>query len=212
MKSSVQFKALATVTTFTTVTLLSLSILANRQTEAGLISFLKGDGDKTKESEPAVQKVGFFGCATVREVSGNVEYLDGIDKWLPLAPGKHLKEGDILRTRQGHVVIQMCESDSLVKVTPQIVARLLALDQSGDRGIISGSEQREGYLVRSLHGKAYFKDGSAAWKPVRVNEVLPEGTLVRTEPAASMQVVSTKERRAMRLDPAGEVLLGSHAL
>src|SRR5687767_930965 len=142
---------------------------------AGLISLLKGE---KAEPVPEFQRVAFIGCAEVKEVKGRAEALDGIDQWQPLQPGAHLHEGDVVRTQGGEVVLKMCESSSLVRVTPQTILRLLPLNEEWDRSALSGTGEKPGYVVRSLRGKALYQHQSTEWKRVVVNEVLPEGAVI----------------------------------
>src|SRR5688500_6082943 len=84
------------------------------QSEAGLINLLRGE-----PAEP--QRVAFIGAAQVREVTGTVEKLSGIDRWKVVENGAHLQPGDIIRTTEGSAVLQMTESGSFIKVTPNTV-------------------------------------------------------------------------------------------
>jgi hypothetical protein len=192
MKSLVRFQKVLPIA------LISWSVLASSESYAGLIALLKGE--KPNESVPVFQRVGFIGCAEVKELTGRVEVLDGVEKWRPLETGAHLSEGQIIRTQNGQAVLQMCDSASLVKVNTNTVVRLVPVNSESDQGVRSGSEERDGFVVRSLRGKAFFKDQSSQWKPVAVNDVLPEGTLVRAGDSSTLDLFSTREHRAVRID------------
>ncbi len=192
---------------FVSLAALCASLAFIPETGAGLIKILKGDQEQ--ESPKTFQRVGFVGCAKVKEVTGTVEYLDGIDHWIPLNVGVHLREGDLIRASQGRAVLQMCESTSLVNLTPQTVARLVPLNGTWDHSALSGFEARSGYIVRALHGKAYVQTPRMEWKSIGVNDVLPKGALVRAEETASVNVFNSEERRILRIESGGEMQLGS---
>jgi len=188
--------------------LLCTSVFLSPRDHAGLIGILKGNQEKPGEDK-SFQKVGFVGCANVKEVTGTVEYLHGIDAWLPLKAGAHLQEGDVVRTRQGRVLLQMCESSSLVKVTPNTMARLVPLSAGWDRATLSGVEERSGYVVRSLHGKAYIQNARLEWQPVGVNDILPKGAIVRADQTASIDIFNPVDRKTLRIRSGGLMQLGT---
>lgn len=167
------------------VALLAAGLLT-MSSNAGIISILKRGSADAENPEPAKssqsavsQRVAFVGCAEVKAVHGKVEKLCGVEKWQTIQPGAHLEPGDVIRTAEGDVVLEMCESSSLVKVTPATVMRLVPLRKSWDRSSLSGNEEQPGCQVRAVEGRAYFKHGDEAWQPVVVNSVIPVGALIR---------------------------------
>jgi hypothetical protein len=181
-------------------------ICAPMPAQSGIVDLLRGDPNAP--SAP-LRRVAFVGSAEVKEVSGEAELLTGIDQWSPLRKGAKLAPGDIIRTGQGAAVIKMTESGSLVRVTPRVMLRLAPLQKGWDPGILSGAEERDGFTVRSCRGQAEFKEGGGNWRAVAVNDVLPEGAVVRLAPGAVVDLYSTADRRAMRLQTADETILAS---
>jgi hypothetical protein len=140
------------------------------------------------------------GCAKVKESSGHVERLAGIEKWQRLTTGTHLEEGDVVRTGDdGRLILQMCESDSLVRVTPETTVRLVPLKKGWDECVLSGREAAMGYILRSIEGKAFYKNPAGAWEPLSVNDVLPLGTMVRSPDQARISVFNTERKQAAQL-------------
>jgi hypothetical protein len=200
MKSSVRKK-------FTTpVSCVAALLLCTPGTQAGILSILKGDAGKPQP----YQKVGFVGCAEVKEVKGQVQYLRGIEKWQPLKAGSHLSEGDLVRCENGEATLKMCESSSLVRVKQQTMLRLLTCEKDWDRGVLSGTEQRKGYVVRSLRGHAWVRnEEDSKWKGIEVNDVLPEGAVIKTRGSTAIQFFCTEELTVLRVATPGEVRLSS---
>ena len=177
------------------------SLLCAHPSHAGVIALLKGG---KSPSAPEPQKVGFVGCAKVKEVAGDVKYLAGVEKWEPLKPGMHLREGDLVQTQNGRVVIQMCRTTSLVSITPETTLRLVALNND------SKQEENEsvGFIVRSAHGKSFYRENSEEWKAIEVNSLLPSGAVVRTDKQAYLSLFDTSVRRATHILGGVEKRLG----
>jgi len=168
----------------------------SQSVDAGIISILKHG--KAGEEETSVQKVAFVGCAEVREVRGEAEQLCGLEKWQPIKAGEHLSEGAVIRTESGMVVLEMCESRSLVKVTPQTVLRLVPLKKDWDRGSLSGTEEKSGCLVRTLSGKASYRDPTSGdWKRVAVNSVIPAGSEVKVEKNGTLFLFDISQKHSL---------------
>src|SRR5688500_8852741 len=145
----------------------------------GIIDLLRGES-----TEPEPQRVAFVGAAHVKEATGAVERLAGVDHWEKLQAGANLLPGDVIRTADGSALLCMRESKSFIKVTPNTILRLVEIPSDWDRGVVSGREERSGFVVRSCRGKAYFADARGTWRMLQVNEVLPPGTALRTSPGA----------------------------
>jgi hypothetical protein len=175
--------------------------------QAGVIDLLRGDPAAAKAP---LKRVAFVGSAEVREVAGEAELLAGVDRWAPLRQGTKLEPGAIIRTGAGTVVLRMTESGSLVKVTPRVMLRLARFEKGWDPGILSGAEERAGFTVRACRGQAQFRDGEdGPWLPVAVNEVLPEGAVVRLAAGAVIDLYSTADKRLLRLDSVQETVLAA---
>jgi len=175
------------------------------QSEAGLINLLRGE-----PAEP--QRVAFIGAARIQEVSGTVERLTGIDRWKVVANGAQLQPGDIIRTTEGTAVLQMTESGSFIKVTPNTVLRLVPAEHAGDRTLVFGQEARDGFVVRSCRGKAYVANKSGEWQPVEVNQVLARGANLRTESGAVIDLFDTETKRPVRVPGAVRLTLNDEML
>lgn len=102
------------------LTSLSAFFVAQTHAEWSLISILRGE-----PAAPMSQRVAFVGSATVRQVTGQVERLSGIDSWSRLRNGEVIAPGDVIRTRQGNVVLKMARTDSFVRVADSTVLRLV---------------------------------------------------------------------------------------
>ena len=185
-----------------TVILLLVSL---SQANAGFLDLLRGEA---AAPEPSYQKVAFIGSARVKEASGQAERLTGIDAWRLLEKGAELAPGDLIRTRQGTVVLRMQESGSFIKVTPQTILRLLPCEERWDRSVLSGREENAGFIVRSCRGKAFVRNPGEDWKNVEVNTVLAEGCELRTEPGAIVDLYNTKRQRPLRIE--GSVVVKLH--
>lgn len=168
-----------------------------------MIDILRGD----KTEAVTLRRVAFVGSATVREVTGTAEKLSGVDRWMPLLAGVKLAPGDIIRTGQGTVVLRMTDSGSFVKVTPHVMLRLAPFEQGWDRGVLSGREEQEGFVVRTCRGAARFRHGTDVWQAVTVNAVLPEGATVRLAHGAILDLYQTVEQRLLRLESETETVL-----
>jgi hypothetical protein len=81
------------------------------------------------------------------------------------------------------------------------------LQKGWDLGILTGREESNGFVVRSCRGKALFKDGAGEWKPVLVNMVLKPSTALRTEPGAVLDLFSTEQKQAWRIEGGHQVSL-----
>jgi hypothetical protein len=172
---------------------------------AGFIDLLRGE---EAAPERSFQRVAFVGPARVKEVQGEAERLVGIDAWKRLEKGAELAPGDVVRTRNGTVVLRMSESGSFVKVTPRTILRLVPLDQGRDRSVLSGREERKGFVVRSCRGKATVRRPGGDWKNVEVNAVLSEGAELWTEPGTMIDLFDTKTQRPVRIH--GSALIKLH--
>ena len=173
---------------------------------AGIVDLLRG------EQTHAPQRVAFVGAARVKQVDGEVQRLAGVERWIPLQKGETLNPGDIVRTSTGSAVLLMVESESFVKVTPNTVCRLVPLEKNWDPAVLSGQEQREGFVVRSCRGNAYAASADGTWTPLTVNAVLAEGTQVRTEPGAFVDLFDTKSQRPIRISGSVEIQLSEQVL
>jgi hypothetical protein len=200
MKTS--FKVKSQMAAFSAFLLLSNSSMSN----AGLVDLLRG------EQTPAPQRVAFVGAARVQQVEGEVQRLAGVEQWIPLKSGDTLNPGDIVRTSSGSAILLMLESESFVKVTPNTFCRLVPLAKNWDPAVLSGQEQREGFVVRSCRGNAYAASTDGNWTPLTVNAVLAEGTQVRTEPGAFVDLFDTKLQRPTRISGSVEIKLDEHVL
>jgi hypothetical protein len=164
--------------------------------QAGFLDLLRGEPSAT---EPSFQRVAFVGSALVKEVEGQADVLAGIDTWKSLKKGAELKPGDLVRTRKGTVLLRMKESGSFVKVTPQTMLRLMELETHWDRGSLSGSEEKEGFAVRSCRGSALVCEPGKDWRTIEVNAVLAIGSEIRTGPETVVDLFHTAERRPIRI-------------
>jgi hypothetical protein len=182
------------------VVLLILLALAY-QSSGGVIDLLKGEPPAR-----AFQRVAFVGTAVVKQVDGAAERLVGIDRWKPLKAGEKLAPGDLVRTKEGSVVLRMAESGSFVKVTPNTMLRLVEIEERWDRGVLSGTEERRGFIVRSCRGNAFRRSG-VEWKPIEVNTVLVAGTEVRTEAGVVLDLFNTEAHRPVRIPGSSRVTL-----
>lgn len=176
---------------------------------AGIISILKRGN--AGEEKPVVQKVAFVGCAKVKAVEGNAEKLCGIEKWERIEAGSHVEPGDVIRTQQGEVLLEMCESSSLVKVIPTTVVRLIPLKKSWDKSIVSGIEEKSGCMVRAVSGKAFFKFGTEEWQPVLVNTVLPLGAEVRVPGEGRVCLFNNMDKKPLTLAGNSSTRIGSES-
>jgi hypothetical protein len=174
---------------------------------AGIIDLLRGE-----QAGPVPQRVAFVGSARVKQVQGDVLRLTGRDQWAPLKEGDELKPGDIVQSRSGSAVLSMTESESFVKVTPNTSCRLVPLQDGWDPAVLSGQEEREGFIVRSCRGQAYVASSGRDWTPVTVNTVLKRGTQVRTESGAFIDLFHTESQRATRIIGSVEVKLDERVL
>jgi hypothetical protein len=190
-----------------TFTLLFAAASAGISARAGIISILRGDGAEQEQPAPVYQRVAFVGSAEVRAIEGKAVRLAGIDRWSPLRPGTVLSPGDIIRSDNGTVTLRMKESQSFVKVSPRTVLRLVPLERDWDSGIVSGQENRKGYLVRACRGKASVRDAQGHWVAISVDAVLADGTLIQTEPGTTVDLFNTEARRALRINGSVQVKL-----
>ena len=183
---------------------LILSVLTLVTPQAGILDLLKGEATEPTQT---FQRVGFVGRAVVKEVTGAAEHLVGIDRWKSLAPGAKLSPGDVIRTKNGSVILRMTESESFVKVTPFTMLRMVPLNEDWGRGVLSGREEKEGYVVRSCRGKAYRRT-ETGWEPVKVNSVLASKTELRTEAGSIVDLLDTESRQPVRIRGSSNVTLG----
>ncbi|HTG43560.1 MAG TPA: hypothetical protein VK633_03400 [Verrucomicrobiae bacterium] len=170
--------------------------------EPFFIAILRG------EKQPVVaeyQRVAFVGSAQVKNASGTVERLRRIDSWEPLRPGAKLQPGDMIRTQAGSsAILEMAESRSLVKVTPNTILRLASYEKSMDPAVLSGTEERTGFVVRSCRGKALYRGRSGEWSPVLVNTVLAENSFIRADANTLLDLYSTTAKRSLRISGSNE--------
>lgn len=150
--------------------------------QAGFLDMLRG----SEQEQVELQRVAFIGKARVRQVSGKVEILRGIEEWKQLKPGTALRPGDIIRTANNSLaILEMSESGSLVRLTPNASLRLIT--QEGDRPALVSDEGKERYVIRALRGRALvFQEG--AWKAVQADSVLLEGAVLRPVGASYIDV------------------------
>jgi hypothetical protein len=169
---------------------------------AGIIDTLRGE-----KPTPGYQRVAFVGSAEVKEVNGTAEKLSGVDRWSPLQKGVYLQPGDMIRTQGGTVLLRMVDSGSFIKVTPQTVLRLSPLEKGWDKAVLSGSEEQQGFVVRTCRGEALAQGPDGEWQRIRVNTVLPEGTTIRTQGGAVMDLYNSHEQKAFRVSGESELRL-----
>jgi hypothetical protein len=158
---------------------------------AGVLDILRGE-----PAEP--QRVAFVGSAEVKSVQGEVMRLTGIDRWSKLPSGATLLPGDVVRAQEGGAVLQMKESLSFVKITPNTIVRLVPIEEGWDRAVLSGREENQGFIVRSCRGNAVVEK-NGQWIPVEVNSVIARGTDVRTSPGAVVDLFDTQLKQAVRI-------------
>ena len=169
---------------------------------AGILDLMRG-----APAKPEPQRVAFVGSAQVKQVDGSAQRLAGVDRWTALETGTQLKPGDVIRTATGTVVLCMDESQSFVKVTPNTVLRLVQIEKNWDRGVVSGEEERTGFVVRSCRGEAFFDAGNGRWKKLEVNDVLAPGTEVRTEAKTVVDLFHTSTKRPVRIPGSAQITL-----
>lgn len=169
---------------------------------AGILDLMRGEPAK-----PELQRVAFVGSAQVKLVDGSAQRLAGVDRWKALETGAQLKPGDVIRTENGTVVLRMSESQSFVKVTPNTVLRLVEIEKNWDRGVVSGEEERTGFVVRSCRGDAFFDAGNGRWKKLEVNDVLAPGTDLRTEAKTVVDLFHTSTKRPIRIPGSAQITL-----
>jgi len=143
----------------------------------------------------------------VKKVDGKVDRLAGIDRWEPLAAGTKLRAGDMVRTTAGTAILQIVESQSFVRMTPQTILRLAPPVPEVDPSAIVGHDDRKGYVVRSCRGKAYSRAEGESWTPIAVNTVLEGDCVVRIESGALVDLFHTGTMRPLRIQGPSEVLL-----
>ena len=195
-------KRITSVIVFLGVAIFPLSTRA----EWAFITMLRGEPHATAPR----QRVAFVGDATVKDVNGKVERLCGIDCWSAVSKGTTLHAGDLVRVENGSLVLKMTESQSFVKVTPGTLLHLLPLEQNWDRTILTGTEDKSGFIVRGCRGSASYRDEHGEWQPVRVNSVLPQTATLRTEAQSTVDLFCTTTHHAMRIHGAKELEL-AHA-
>jgi hypothetical protein len=159
-----------------------------------------------------LQRVAFVGAANVKEVQGDVQRLAGVEHWTALKKGDELQPGDLLRTASGSAVLAMLESRSFVKVTPNTLCRLVVLESGWEKAIVSGQEEREGFVVRGCRGKVYARSTDGSWTPIAVNALLAPGTEIRTEPGAFVDLFHTRLQHPLRIGGSVETSLDERAL
>jgi hypothetical protein len=187
--------------------IISLATLTLAPARAGFLAMMRGE----PECPAPNRRVAFVGSARIKSVEGKAEQLCGIDCWRPISAGMHLKTGDVVRTGKGVVVLKMNESQSFVKVAPNTVLRLVTLEKEWDRAVLTGSEERSGFAVRSCRGPAFYQDKAGDWKPVLVNSVLPDSAILRTESGTVVDLYWTSARRSLRVDGEKNVKLANMA-
>ena len=179
-----------------------ISVGSFTASHGGILDLMRGEPAK-----PVLQRVAFVGSAQVKQVDGSAERLAGVDRWKVLEMGTQLEPGDVIRTRAGTVVLRMSESESFVKVTPNTVLRLVQIEKNWDRGVVSGEEERTGFVVRSCRGEAFYDAGNGRWKKLEVNDVLAPGTDVRTEAKTVVDLFHTSTKRPLRIPGSARVTL-----
>ncbi len=184
--------------------ILAVVLANNHSVSAGIIKILKGD---KPQSQPQFQRVAFVGPAVVKEVTGRAERLAGLDRWEAVEKGAELQPGDIVRTHNGTVLLRMTESGSFIKMTPWTMLRLAPFEKGWDRGVLSGREEQEGYIVRSCRGDAQYREKNGDWKRVTVNAVLAEGSVVKMQTDTTIDLFGTREMRPVRLQGRTETAL-----
>lgn len=158
---------------------------------AGVLDLLRGE-----PAEP--QRVAFVGSAEIKNFTGRVQRLSGIDRWNTVTPGTKLQPGDIIRSQEGTALLQMKGSQSFVKVTPNTIVRFVPMHSEWDSAVLSGREEKDGFIVRSCRGIAFVeKDGR--WQPLEVNTVIARGTEVRTSPRAVIDLFDTQSKQPVRI-------------
>ncbi|HEV8541141.1 MAG TPA: hypothetical protein VGR78_02005 [Verrucomicrobiae bacterium] len=180
-----------------TITIALATVFAPR-TQAGFIGLLRGD----PAAPPVYQRVAFVGTAKVKQVEGAALRLEGIDSWIALTKGTLLKPGDVVRSEGGKITLQMTESQSLVRISPHTILRLMPFDNTSAYGVLSGCDEKNGFVVRGCRGRAEYRLGPEDWRPVKVNDILAEGCVLRTEARSTVDLYATEARSAVRI-PAG---------
>jgi hypothetical protein len=165
---------------------------------AGIIDLLRGNS-RAEEEAAVYQKVAFVGSAEVKVVEGRAMRLSGVDRWTPLQAGIEITPGDIIRSGEGFVILRMKESDSFVKITPHTVLRLVPMENGWDRGVLSGREERRGFLVRGCRGKAETQVKAGDWKTVAVNSVLSEGAVIQVGADSTVDLFAITQGRPVRI-------------
>lgn len=172
---------------------------------AGILDILKGEKETSCECDH-FQRVAFIGAAEVKEVTGKVEWLTGVNEWAPLPVGKKLAPGDMVRTKAGaRVILKMTQSGSLIRATPNTIVRLVPLDGQWGAAALTGESESSGYVVRALRGEAEYL-AKGIWHPLTMDRELAPGTKIRLVSGKQVDLFS-REHGSVRLSERGEATL-----
>ena len=103
----------------------------------------------------------------------------------------------------------MTQSASLVRVGPATILRLAPLGKEMERASLTGQEDRTGFLVRAVRGRAEFSSVDGKWELLKVDSVLAQGTRVRTRGTAIVDLFNAEHSRVIRVLDDSEVVLGA---
>jgi hypothetical protein len=143
------------------------------------------------------RKVAFVGDAKVKKISGLVEVIAPAQRILH--PGEEAKAGETLRIWKGaELVLQMNRSQSLVRAAGPVLLRLAPEKEGFNRASVTGAEDKEGYVVRAVHGHGRFLDGER-WRDLQTGMVLPEGTKVRPYHDSILDFYNATTRTVVRV-------------
>lgn len=128
-------------------------------------------------AEDEWRKVAFIGDAKVKSISGLVEVI--APETRTLREGQTAKAGEVLRVWRGaEVVLQMDVSHSLVRAKGPVLLRLSPAD-GYDRASLTGSDEKNGFVVRAVRGHGRFSEDGIRWQDLRTGMILPDGAKVR---------------------------------
>ncbi|MDX1950770.1 MAG: hypothetical protein SFY81_01220 [Verrucomicrobiota bacterium] len=152
-------------------------------------------------------RVAFVGEAVHKSSQGLVERLGSDNQWHQVKAGDSFLPGSFIRTQsESSAVFQMKDSGSLVRLTPRTMLRLAPLDQTMERSTLTGREERSGFVVRAVRGKAEFKR-NGEWKKLNVGDVLAIGTPIRTSSKSTLDLFRADTGMVLRASPATFLIL-----
>lgn len=148
------------------------------------------------------------GVQDVLHTRGMAEYRLHGEEWLPLSPGIALGGGAAIRTdMDGEALLRSRVHRGFLKVHSGGSLLLVTAEGMDGEGLGAPATIKKLASVRAVRGEVEV-DRGMGWQPLRVNETLPPGAMLRTGSGSTADLFFGKSGLVLRVAPGSVLQMG----